>query len=507
MDEANFGKKEFVMKIKKIISILCVLLIAVLSCGIVCGCSDDDKDAITVEGGKIKGAQTKTENVVAYKGIPYAAPPTGENRWRAPQPVKSWKGVKDCTKFGPSAMQAKQKASNPFTAEFIIADTENYSEDCLTLNVWTKTDDVANKPVLVYIHGGAWVSGGSSCEIYDGEYMASQDIVFVSVNYRLGIFGWFASAELAEEDPEGSTGNYGFMDIVKSLEWVRDNIAVFGGDKNNVTIMGQSAGGNMVDTLLVSPKAEGLFHHAINMSFKDMGGEYGNFSARKNAGNRLGKLSELRALSAEELLKKKWDNIGCCLDGVYVTENFQDRLSKGASKNIDVMSGMVPGDAMLYLGLAGWGQMPQGVTASECLMGVQTTMVNARKMGFGEEENHGNTYLYLFNHVMPGKLSSDVFHTSDVPYFMNHLSANRAEYWQDADRTVAATASAYLINFCKTGNPNGEGLTQWTQNEGDYTYLHIKETCEMQSLTPIQQLTVKATFSQKLYGGIPQKFF
>lgn len=497
------------MKIKKILTIFLASLISLTALFGVVGCNKetDDPTVKTVSGGKIKGYEAETEDVVVYKGIPYAAAPVGELRWKAPQDVVAWDGVKDCTKWGASAMQAKQKADATFTEEFIIEDTETYSEDCLTLNLWTKNDETENKPVVVYIHGGAFVAGGSSCEVYNGEYLASQDVVFVSVNYRLGIFGWFASSALAAEDPEGSTGNYALMDLIKALDWVQDNIAQFGGDKNNVTIMGQSAGGSLVDALLVSPKAEGLFHRAVNMSYKDMAVQYGRGIARQSAGNQLGTLEELRSKSAEELMALSWSNVGVCNDGVYITQDFQQGLQNGASKDVDIMTGMVADGDIIYLGFALMLGVPEGTTVGECLMGIQNTVVKARQMGVEEGETLGNTFVYLFNHVMPGKRNNGVFHSSDVPYFLNYFSDKRAEYWTDTDKAVGLTAAAYLINFCKTGAPNGENLPMWNASTGNYTYMEISGSSAEKQLSESCIGIIKTTFTKPLYGGFDANLF
>lgn len=464
----------------------------------------------TVEGGQIQGYLNDTSDVQIYKGIPYAAPPTGNNRWKAPQDVIAWDGIKSCTTWGPSAIQAEQAANGAFSDEFIISN-KTYSEDCLTLNVWTKNDTVTNKPVLVFIHGGGWTAGGSSCEIYDGEYVASQDVIFVSVNYRLGIFGWYASNELAAEDPEGSTGNYGLMDIIKSLEWIKENISVFGGNPNNVTIMGQSAGANLVNTLMVSPKATGLFHNAVSMSFNNMNNAFASGTDRKNSGDDLGSLADLRLKTSEEIKAMSWLSLGPCIDGVYVTQNYQDGLENGMSHNINLMTGMVDNDANtsienssfdygMGLGLALLFPV-SNATFGECLMGLQNCIAKARALA---SENNisvtGKTYIYRFSHIMPGETNCGAFHSSDIPYFLNYFSPLRASYWTNVDYTVGQNASGYLINFCKTGNPNGEGLVVWNESTGNYTYFEIKETCEEKSLTTEQIDSIKSKFTGFFYG-------
>ncbi|MEP7319706.1 MAG: carboxylesterase family protein, partial [Panacibacter sp.] len=225
--------------------------------------SANKTDTVKVTGGLISGTKSNEGDIRIFKGIPFAAPPVGDLRWKAPQPVKPWTGVKKCEAFGPSPMQNKPVPFSMWTEEFLIP-KEPISEDCLYLNVWTKAKSAKeNKPVIVYIYGGGFSSGGSGCAIYDGEAMAKKGIVFVSINYRVGIFGFFAHPELTKESVSNASGNYGLMDQIAALQWVKKNIASFGGDPNNVTIAGQSAGSMSVNCLVASPQAKGLFQRAI----------------------------------------------------------------------------------------------------------------------------------------------------------------------------------------------------------------------------------------------------
>ena len=223
---------------------------------------------ITVDGGEIRGYFSSNEAVSVFKGIPYAAPPVGNLRWKAPAPVVPWDGVKECTKWSASAIQAEQKPFAVWTKEFIIADT-GYSEDCLYLNVWAPNDNKSKHPVIVYIHGGNYKSGGSSCEIYDGTHFAERGVVLVSMNFRVGTLGCLAMTALSQESEHGVSGNYMLLDQVAALKWVKDNISNFGGDPDNVTIMGQSTGAGSVNVLTVMPLAKGLFKRAISMSYNN----------------------------------------------------------------------------------------------------------------------------------------------------------------------------------------------------------------------------------------------
>ena len=283
--------------------------------------ADAADTTVEVEGGMISGEYNEDGSVAVYKGIPYAAAPVGDLRWQAPQEVEPWDGVRECTEWGASAIQPEQAPFMMWSTEFIIEDT-GYSEDCLTLNVWTSTDSESEKkPVIVYIHGGGFTSGGSSCEVYDGEYIASQDVVYVSINYRVGILGFLATTALSEESEEGVSGNYALMDQIAALQWVHDNIEQFGGDPDNVTIMGQSAGASSVNMLVSSPKAAGLFNKAVSMSYNNIDTVLPTMEEKEAQGDELFQdmtLEEMRELSTEELLAMSWSS-SPCIDGVYVT--------------------------------------------------------------------------------------------------------------------------------------------------------------------------------------------
>src|ERR1700709_1334473 len=218
---------------------------------------------VHTDAGMVSGMKNSTGDVTAYKGIPFAAPPVGNLRWKAPQPAAHWDGVKKCDAFSASPMQDKPVPFMVYTSEFLIPESP-ISEDCLYLNVWTnaktKTD---KKAVFVWIYGGGFGSGGAACPIYDGDAMAKKGIIFVSINYRVGVFGFLAHPELTKEANGKASGNYGLLDQIAALKWVKKNIAAFGGDPNNVTIAGQSAGSMSVNCLVASPLEKGLYNHAI----------------------------------------------------------------------------------------------------------------------------------------------------------------------------------------------------------------------------------------------------
>ncbi|MEQ1588239.1 MAG: carboxylesterase family protein, partial [Cyclobacteriaceae bacterium] len=261
---------------------------------------------IKTENGLISGI--KKGDVSIFKGVPFADPPVGDLRWKAPQPVTNWSGTLKCENFSASPVQGKPVPFMMWTEEF-ISPPEPLSEDCLYLNIWTKGKTKNDKlPVLVWIYGGGFVSGSAACAVYDGEELAKQGIVFVSINYRVGPFGFLAHPELTKESGTKSSGNYAFLDQLAALRWLQTNIAAFGGDPGNVTIAGQSAGSFSINALVASPLGKGLFHKAIAQSGGFLGGSIGKklpqaeksgivFAQKANVAG----LTELRKMSAEEI--------------------------------------------------------------------------------------------------------------------------------------------------------------------------------------------------------------
>ena len=232
-----------------------------------CTSTEVDNPVLTIEGGQIQGVLAENPGVYVYKGIPYAAAPIGDLRWKEPQPVVAWEGVKVCDRFGHPGYQAVHYPGF-YASEWGYGDEAPYSEDCLYLNVYTKAPGQVDKklPVALWIHGGGYREGWGTEPEFDGQEWASKDVVLVTINYRLGIFGFMPYGELSAESPHGVSGNYGILDQIQSLKWIKANIAQFGGDPDNVTIFGQSAGAGSVRTICESPLARGLFHKAVIMS-------------------------------------------------------------------------------------------------------------------------------------------------------------------------------------------------------------------------------------------------
>jgi para-nitrobenzyl esterase len=302
-------------------------------------------DTIKVDGGMISGVMNATDDVHEFKGIPFAAPPVGKLRWKAPRPVIPWKGVKVCDRFGPSPMQKDPVPFGMWSAEWLIP-KEPISEDCLYLNVWTGAmDPKERRPVLLWIYGGGFVSGGSAVSIYDGEAMAKKGVVVVSCNYRVGIFGFFAHPELTAESPHNASGNNGLLDQIAALQWVKKNIAAFGGDPENVTIDGQSAGSESVNCLVASPLARNLFQKAIGESGAVFTSKSPSLQRAEENGEKLLQLlqvdgiSDLRAMPADELLRRAWGSREPIVDGYVLPEAIADIFKEGKENNVALLTG------------------------------------------------------------------------------------------------------------------------------------------------------------------------
>ncbi len=447
---------------------------------------------INTQNGLISGVNKGLISI--YKGIPFAAPPVGNLRWKAPQPAANWKGVRSCTVFSASPFQPNPTPFYCWSEEF-IAPPKPLSEDCLYLNVWTGAKFAQEKrPVFVWIYGGGFSSGSAACAIYDGEEMAKQGVIFVSLNYRVGPFGFMAHPALSKEQNNAS-GNYGLMDQIAALQWIQRNISAFGGDPNKVTIAGQSAGSMSVNCLVASHLAKGLFHRAIAQS----GGILSNrLSTSLNDAEKMGEilqkkanakdLTELRQKSAEEILKILQSSglrMGVTLDGHVLPTDITKQFKEGKHNDVPLMMGWVTGDGGLMGGQAlSADKFKQQVTekygekAQEYLKvfpantdeEAKMTQTKLSLMSFAAMPAHlwaiynkSPSFIYEVSHVptdKPDFPNYGAFHTSEVPYALHTLHTWKRP-WQAHDLAVEKLMSSYWINFIKTGNPNGEGLPAW----------------------------------------------
>ena len=451
---------------------------------------------VRTQSGLVRGVALP-HGMEVYKGIPFAAPPVGRLRWRPPQPAARWQGVRQADRFGAPCLQpASPERMGPWTRVFLSK--MKPSENCLYLNVWTTARRPRHlRPVMVWIYGGGFTSGAGSVEIYDGAALARQGVVVVNFNYRVGPMGFLAWPGLTRESPHHSSGNYGLLDQMAALRWVQRNIAAFGGNPQQVTIFGQSAGAASVWLLMQSPLAEGLFQRAVAMSAPAVipwpnitgsrslaeGEREGEKFARRLGANTL---EQLRAVPAEKIVKNwhggRWGPIS---DGWVL------RAGWHPAHEVTVINGMVADD--LGIGYYGNGPAPPVTpadlqktlrricgTALHACQGLYPAANNqqaasarsaalqdrarvslykwaVRQVGISPQ-----VYLYYFNHRIPWPQHPQyaVFHSSGVPYVFDNLRLLHRP-WQPVDHRVAREMSAYWTGFAKTGNPNRHGLPRW----------------------------------------------
>jgi len=455
-----------------------------------------------IDSGGIEGASLGAVSV--FRGVPFAAPPVGDLRWREPQPVAPWPATRQATSFGPRCMQLPRFSDMMFRSPAP-------SEDCLYLNVWTpaKLDRASREklPVLVYVYGGGFEAGDSSEKRYDGAAMAARGIVVVTMNYRLGVFGSLAHPELTAGSPHHASGNYGLLDQVAALAWVRRNIAAFGGDPNHITIGGESAGSMSVSGLMASPLSRGLIAGAIGES----GGLMQKFSPhmladaeRKGAAfaQSIGAptLAALRAMPADQLLaaQDKANDLSSdpIIDGYFLTEPPSVTFGSGNAARVPLLVGSNSQEAA---GTAVFGDGPPTVAAyragltrvlgdkADAVFALYPVTTDADVLPMAtalasddflalptwkwfdlQRQAGAPTYYYYYAHVRPrflldpgSKAGWGALHSAEIEYALGNLDVNPIYAWTEDDRKVSATMSAYWANFIKTGNPNGPGLPVW----------------------------------------------
>jgi len=499
------------------------------------GCGEDisknpvEDPQVEVTGGKIVG--TVDENgVKKFLGIPYAATTAGENRWKAPQPVQAWDGILSCADFRPIVIQNAPAPFDPWTAEYVDAgytiENGKISEDSLNLNIWTTAEADAKAPVIVYIHGGANVSGSGQNDVYKGDEIAQKGVVYVTINYRVGIFGFLAYKDSTGEEV---TGNFALQDQIAALKWIQENISKFGGDPNNVTIMGQSAGSTNVQNLIMSPSAAGLFNKAMFLSFNNSTTDETVIrtldAAEDEATENLdGKtLAELRQMDAMELFKM-YRVSSAVIDGEFLKMSQKDAFSSGAFNKVDMICGGVPGDPYLFDAFVNLGNFMEPKTAltteeyvdalfnagADNLFELYPAEMSGNALDTAKMLNNDKliasyyhaaqlknsndsahkSYVYFFNHVIPDTPERmekfGAFHTSDVNYWLNHYSKIYPRDWQDLDKKIGDTMSNYLVNFAKTGNPNGDGLPEWNEvgSTKNISYLDIGDEIKFVEMNP-----------------------
>jgi para-nitrobenzyl esterase len=476
------------------------LMTIILAAGSALAASDE----VRIDSGKLKGVTAN--GVVSFKGIPYAAPPVGDLRWRPPQPATPWPGIRLASEYGADCMQL------PFPGDAAPLGVKP-AEDCLYANVWVPADRPAKKlPVMVWIYGGGFVNGGSSPAVYDGSHFARRGVVFVSFNYRVGRFGFFAFPALTKENPGEPHGNYTFMDQIAALQWVRRNIAAFGGDLKNVTLFGESAGGGSVLTMMTSPLAQGLFQKAIIESgggrtglfpprYVDRASPAGTpsaesiglaFSRKKGiSGDDAGALAALRKLPADAVVDRlnmasmfgaQGTYAGPMIDGKVVVDTPEAVYAAGRGAKIPLIIGANSADigfnrartmdellaqfgpdrdkARAAFDPFGTGSVNAvGTMVSEIQIMIEPARFVARTIaGLGEP-----VYEYRFSYVAESMRNrwKGAPHATEIPFVFDTVQARYAEKLAPADETTAEAANAYWMNFAKASNPNGAGLPEW----------------------------------------------
>lgn len=412
---------------------------------------------IPTESGTVQGAVA--DGVASWKGIPFAAPPVGSLRWRAPQPAAKWSGVRKATEYGHDCMQV------PFPSDAAPLGTTP-AEDCLVLNIWKPANATKGKklPVMFWIYGGGFVNGGASPPTYSGAELAKQGIMVVSANYRVGRFGTFAHPALTKANEDGGlVGNYGYMDQLAALKWVQRNIAAFGGDPKDVTIVGESAGGMSVHTLVTSPMTKGLFAKAVVMSGGDGGGMGpGGLAATEQIGLAFAKkmgveaddpqaLAKLRALTAEQVT-----------DGL----NMMAMFAPGGGPRTfasPFSDGKLAVDAGTAYASGDYAKVPMMIGATNADIGGPTGMMvgGARKISGIIAAQGVPVYEYRFSYVADSIGKPGAGHATDIPYFFDTTAIKYEGATTPKDVGMGKAMSAYLVNFVKAGDPNGAGLPAW----------------------------------------------
>ena len=485
------------------------------------------QERVKTANGMLEGTYDKSSGIYSFKGIPFAAPPIGDLRWKPPQPVKNWDGVRKAEKFGPRAMQLPLFGDMNFRSD-------GMSEDCLYLNVWMPARSGKQKlPVLVYFYGGGFVAGDGSEPRYDGESMAKKGIVAVTVNYRLGIFGFFAHPELTTESPHHASGNYGLLDQRAALVWVHKNIAAFGGDPRRVTIAGESAGSVSVSAQMVSPLSKGLFTGAIGESGSIIGAlpaiplaDAEAKGVKLASGLAIGEkpsLAALRKMSAEQLLHASAKGGGVWLnptvEGHFFPKNPAQIFAAGEQMHVPLLAG-VNSEEMGYFAVLGREQ-PTVENYRKALQRLypdkadevfkfypasnETEVKDAAQelasdrfisystwkwVDLATKTGDRPTYYYLYSHprppmrpemgnAVPGLVggvmtnsqsttnqqpqSRGAVHSAEIEYAMGNLDLNKVYAWTPDDYKISKVMQEYFANFIRTGNPNGPGLPEWPE--------------------------------------------
>ena len=457
---------------------------------------------VKIDSGQLVGVASPDPAVTAYKGLPFAAPPVGDLRWKPPVAPKKWDGVFKADKYSPSCLQRGRQPSGESGGPVS-------SEDCLYLNVWSPAKSTSDKlPVMVWFFGGGFNGGNGSNPEFEAVGLAKKGVIVVSINYRLGLLGYLTSPELDAESPHHVSGNYGLLDMVESLKWVKRNITAFGGDPSRVTIFGQSAGGGAVQFMAVLPQARGLFQRAISqsgtmdtgdpllwqgaMSYRTLKeAETNDWYYLHNVG--VDSMAKLRGMTAEQIINlpappfPPFPPFYCpVMDGYVMPATYSEIYKQQKQADVPFMVGTAAEDLSGIPGVLKttlpayrkWAQEKFVTMADEFIRdypastdaeaGVSENLSlhdqnRVSKLGWANEYGkgvHSKIYIYYWNHPWPGSPERGAFHGSEIPFVMGS-TASVKQPWTDHDQQIADMMTQYWANFAATGDPNGKGLPAW----------------------------------------------
>jgi para-nitrobenzyl esterase len=478
-------------------------------------------EIVSLAQGDLQGVYNADKSVEVFAGVPYAKPPVGELRWKEPQDSEPWDGVLLADHFAPMGMQPRNLPIYYSLAQIIgyhdyqISLDDNYtepvSEDSLYLNIRKPAGKLTGAPVLVYIHGGSLQTGQPWYADYSGEGLAKEGVIVVNMGYRLGIFGYFADEELAAESPNGTTGNYGMLDQIKALEWVRDNIAAFGGDPDNVTLAGESAGAASVSALCTSPLAKGLFRRVILESSTTASVKPPHsfrmideaLAAGKETKEKYGctSIADLRAISAEKLVNEAYTHHHMTVDGYALTETPYESYKKGVHNEEMILHGYNEEESAAFIlfdraNMKNYEQKIRGYFgeyADELLTLYPASTDKEADASWAEiygavffdyphyclnrlaVENNIPVYEYLFAKTN-GRIGN--WHSGEEVYCYGNIPDDSTLY-DSRDRELSAQMLNYWKNFAVNGNPNANGLPEWKQNSGSDEVMYFGDTTEM----------------------------
>ena len=510
-------------------------------------------DRVKTTNGTVEGT-TEQSGIRAYRGIPFAAPPVGDLRWRAPQPVKNWEGVRSATEFGPRCVQASLFSDMNFRSN-------GMSEDCLYLNVWTPAKSATERlPVLVYFFGGGFVAGDGSEPRYDGESMARKGIVSLTVNYRLGVFGFMAHPELTKESPHHGSGNYALLDQNAALRWVQNNIAAFGGDPTKVTIAGESAGSIAVSAQMASPLSKDLIAGAIGESgaliaptlppvplaqAEEAGAK---FAASLGAAS----LAALRAMPTAQIqdaaAKLPFGRFPSTVDGYFLPKLPAEIFDAGEQAHVPLLVGWNTEENGARVILAANDPTPENLakalrtlygdradealklyagTSADEVRQAATDLASDRFIAYSTwkwADLHGKTggkpvYRYLYARPRPPATAAPAasgggnaplspvvprgaVHSAEIEYAMGNLATNKVYAWTPDDNKVSDVMQGYFANFVKTGNPNGPGLPQWPAANTGATTQFMR--LDVDSRAETEKVRERYLFLDSIYNKQPK---